>query len=61
MTLPGKGDAVTITMGRLKNVRGNVAQIINDDMVLVDVWVPARLAVRTSELRTMRQKRAEDA
>lgn len=44
-----------MTMGRYRNVRGKISEIISDDMVLVDVMVPARLAVRASEVRVWRE------
>lgn len=49
--LPEPGDSVIVSVGRYRNVKGTITEVINEDMVLVNVLVPAQLAVRTSELR----------
>lgn len=50
------GDPVTATVGRYRNVPGKIKEVISEDMVLVDVMVPATLAMRLSELRPWRSK-----
>jgi ribosomal protein L24 len=49
--VPEPGDSVVVSMGRYRNVKGRITEVINEDMVLVELLVPAQLAVRTSEIR----------
>lgn len=50
------GDPVTVSVGRYRHCPGKVKEFVGEDLILVDVMVPATLAVRRSEIHPWRSK-----